>query len=171
MKTYRFMKILCLVLFLNISNSIAHTVDDLATPLGGSSWETYVDLPTDSYTIDLYEIKDGGLGKRLTQFSAFNCKHNARIVIMSSDAEDKTTVTISTGGLSVRIPCADNFSNSPNHHFLYPIIPAVVTAGEYPLFGCPNETSEKYKNMKSDFGKNTEDFINGVVLKITSKNS
>ena len=47
------------------SPSMAVTADELATHLGISSWNTVVDLPLQSYTVELYEFQNGKIGKRL----------------------------------------------------------------------------------------------------------
>src|SRR5213075_3210469 len=50
---------------LTVQGAAAITADELAQFLGVSSWDTVVDLPAKTYSIELWEFADGAVTERI----------------------------------------------------------------------------------------------------------
>ena len=59
MKTTKLLLVLLTVVMASVGVSSAITSEELAVYLGVSSWRTTVDLPKNSYAVELYEFVDG----------------------------------------------------------------------------------------------------------------
>lgn len=163
------MKRICfLVIWLLISVACyGMTASDLASHLGVEFWETQVDLPKGSYSIELYEIKNGAFGQRLTVDEKLPKDHDNKIIVMIREKEEGrgSIVTLKVGnfsyGATSHNPAAENgllFVNS---------IPASIGVGEYPLMGIIGDVGAEKKGAA---WKNMANYLSGFVLKVSSKN-
>jgi hypothetical protein len=170
MKIKKPVKIIILLCAWCIPNIMALTAEDIASHLGIYSWETQVDLPINTYTIELYEIKNGALGTRLTMDEMLPKSHQNHIIVMAQiDEKNKANATLKVGDFVHKALPINNLFRNSNEVSFKNEIPSTITSGEYPLVGNVDLVKTN-KTVGEGLGKNVSDYSNGIVLKVTSKN-
>jgi hypothetical protein len=136
----------------------AITAEQLAAFFNVSSWQTVVDLPAETYSIELYEIADGAVTERVAESQpAWTRKPEAGITIMSGLEEGnyKVAIVFSSGGT---VRAATKVARLDRT--IQPTLPAKVREGDFVLFGKPAEgdAARDFNEVKS--------YSRGILLRI-----
>ncbi len=134
MKTAKSLMVLSAFFLIFAGNLSAITSDELAAFLGVSSWRTKVDLPSNSYLIQIYEFAEGKISDanlievtKLAQFSEIA----VTIMAGAQDGKYKFMVTGFNGsyGAPTDKPLLDRTLSSH--------LPETIHEGDFILFGKP----------------------------------
>jgi hypothetical protein len=152
---------LCLAHVSAVSNAREITAPEIASFLGISSWETRVDLPPDTYSIDICPIEDGIIGSSLIAGQIDWSKNaDGRFVFISGTQDGNYKLSVSSpkvGGLTftTHVPV---FKGTYN-----PSLPETVSEGTFILFA---DTVAR----DSTGGQNEPaTYKRGFVLRVTKK--
>ena len=145
-----------LVAFVVVHSASAITTDQLASFLNISSWQTVIDLPAESYAIEIREVTDGAVGDAiLVSEPQWTRKPEKGIAIMAGthDGKYKLGIVFSSGGsvrAQTKVPTLD--------HTLGPPLPEKIQQGDFMLFGKPYDASRNSHDPKT--------YSRGFVLRI-----
>ena len=160
------MKNTLLISFICALLSVAHlaraadalTASDLARHLHIAHWQSEVSLPPHSFSISLSEIRNGKIGETL--LGGFSDQEGQKLIIMASDSNYGTALTIILGNTSMSTPGSAKIPKISLSAQL--ALPTSIKAGSYVLAG-----DFKERDGAIVATGNAEDVISGLLLKVT----
>lgn len=140
------MKNICLILACILSvllpkSSPAITTEELAQFLGIHGWKTVVDLPAESYSIEIWEFRNGELVDRWIMSNPDMTRNSeAGISVLTGPYEDKYKLSISfsaggTLGVKTRVPLFATTFAAP--------FPEKLKEGDFVFLAEPKKTETK----------------------------
>ena len=160
MKHARHILLITALIAASLGKAYSLTADELGRYLGVSSWSSRVDLVAESFTTEIWTIKDGAPGKRLIEgMTAWNKKPEKGFTVMIGTQNGKYRVVVAYGG-GVTMSTSDQIPTFS--HTLSQGLPETIKEGDFPLFGQPKMLGNR---NPSDITA----FTNGFLLRIKKK--
>lgn len=160
MKTLPLLTALLIALTFPLTQAHATTAEELAKYLEISTWSTTVALPPASFTVAIYQIKDGVASERLLAgLPAWNKNSGKGITVMLGPENGKSKLVLISGDQGT-IMTTIGFSTD-QARFSQPL-PKKIREGDYILTGTPKDPRDfpaqdpsKYKSaLLLRIGKN-----------------
>ena len=134
MKLVKSLLALLVLSLISAGNSPAITADELAAYLGVSSWHTVVDLPPESFAVELYEFVDGHIkDANLITIPEFAKHPETGLTIMVGSRDEKYRFSLM--GLNGTYGVATEEATFA--HTIGSGLPAKIKEGDFVLFGEP----------------------------------
>ena len=163
------------VLLICYCQSFALTTDQLAQFLNIHSWESEVQLPRNSFTVEVLEFSDGKVGKAV--FPAYDDSTDAAkassatiatpIVVMWKPEGKSIELTVTMGSPETGTQTRPGLSDACDN-FHGPTVfmrgPQSIKEGDYILGGEPLEHDGTYRGTD-----NIKDYKRGLLLRIIKK--
>ncbi len=141
-----------------LSPAFAVTADELARYLGIRTVTARVWMPPNSYVVEIYEIKDGEIGRCLIKGERdWFTDPDGKITIMFGHEKDKQRIVLGAGE-SMTVSALTSFA--PPGACIYPPLPEQLKEGDYMIMG--NSTA---KNIVVTDPKN---YQNGLLLRVSA---
>ena len=144
-----------------IQATLAITTDELASYLGVSSWNTTIDLPPESFIVEIYTIKDGAPNKRLIEgMTEWSKAPEKGITFMIGSVEIGYKVVVKYGGgvTMTAIPPMKNFT-----HTMSSELPDSIGEGDHVLIGKP------YPDYNNSPINPVSGYSEGFLVRVTKK--
>lgn len=157
---YRCIAFLSLALF-SLPGASGITVDELARFLNVSSWKSVIDLPPESYSVELYPIELGEVGERILVSQPETTRHpeaGIMIAVGPQDGNYKIMITFGSAGSLSAVTKVPLFEQT-----LSQSLPDRLRAGDYVLFGQPRQ------GAKPADTSTIRGFAKGFLLRIKRK--
>lgn len=146
------MKPFCIVLLALLALSLkagAVTGDELARYLGVSSWTTTVFLEAGSYVVEVYEIKDGKVDRRLLEgMKEWSTKGATGLTVMIGP-EGKSYRVVVAYQKGVTVGATSTFETRFGTS-MSPSLPEKIREGDYILMGEPKGQNRGINNDIAD---------------------
>ena len=158
MKMNRLLTAILVSAALAVQAVAAINADELAQFLGVSSWQTAIDLPAGSYTVELYEFANGAVTERLmVSQPEWAERPDAGLTIIAGPREGNYRITIGcanrgTWGAVTKVPLFDTTMSNG--------LPPKIQDGDYVLFGKPLEGASGLS------AQNLQGYARGFLLRI-----
>ena len=134
MKTAKSLMVLSAFFSIFAGNLSAITSDELAAFLGVSAWHTTVDLPSDSYSIQIYEFADGKVSDAdLIEVTKLTKPSENAVTIMAGTQDGKYKFVVTGFNGSYGAPT----DKPPLDRTLSSHLPETIHEGDFILFGKP----------------------------------
>lgn len=153
MKTVKPSCILLTILLFSIGVVSAITSDELAAFLGISSWHTEVDLPSDSYIVQIFGFADGKIAETDLGEMTKTVKSSNDLAIIAGKQDGTYKFTIINAEGSYGIPTSEPALDRT----LSPHLPEKVKEGDFILFGKPLLGSEFHRD--NDIHSYVKDYL------------
>ncbi len=135
MKLRHIISVIVAFCIMAMANAQALTVDELARYLSVTAFSTTVKLPAESFTAEIWTIKDGEPDKLLIDgMAAWNKNPEKGITVMIGADNGKYRIVIAYGGGVTKsiVSGGPNFRSTMSEEF-----PKTIQEGDFPLMGEP----------------------------------